>query len=289
MKKTHGTISNMKQTIIFFGSGDFVIPVVERILEHGLVMAVTTEKTGELVDFLREKKVPFLCSDLTNPGDIEQIKSLNPTIGVLASYGAFLPDSAIDLFPNGILNIHPSLLPKYKGPTPIQTAVLNGEKKTGISIIKLDSEIDHGPVLDQIEIDLSGNETSEQLLHDLFAKGADMILKIIEKLESGEIPKETPQNHANETFTDHFERDNGKIDLENPPNPDILDRMIRAYYPWPGVWFQANLGNKNVRIKLLPEQKIQVEGKNPVSFKDFVNGYPEEGKDIIGKLFTFKG
>lgn len=277
----------MKQTIVFFGSGDFVIPVVEKIINHGLVLAITTEKTGELVDFLKEKNVPFLCSRLTNSDDIEHIKSLKPTVGVLASYGAFLPDSVIDLFPHGILNIHPSLLPKYKGPTPIQTAILNGEKKTGISIIKLDSQIDHGPILDQIEINLTGHETSEELLHDFFAKGAEMIEKIIEEFESGKIPKETPQNHAHETFTDHLDRNSGKIDLKNPPEPQQLDQMIRAYYPWPGVWFQTHLGNKDLRIKLLPEQKIQVEGKNPVSFKDFMNGYPEEGEKILNALNLF--
>jgi methionyl-tRNA formyltransferase len=136
-------------------------------------------------------------------------------------------------------------------------------------------------------VNLNGNETSEQLLHDFFAKGASMIEKIIEDLESGEIPKETPQNHENETFTDHLDRNSGKIDLESPPEPQLLDQMIRAYYPWPGVWFQTHLGNKDLRIKLLPEQKIQVEGKKPVSFKDFVNGYPGEGNEILKKLGIF--
>jgi methionyl-tRNA formyltransferase len=278
-----GSIVN-HQHIVFFGSGDFVIPVVEKIIDHKLVLAITTEKTGKLVDFLKERNVPFLCSDLTTPDDIEQIKSLKPTVGILASYGAFLPDSVIDSFPNGILNIHPSLLPKYKGSTPIQTAILNGEKKTGISIIKLDSEIDHGPILDQVEMELNGNETSEELLHDFFAKGASMIEKIIDELESGKIPKETPQNHEDETFTDHLDRASGRIDLQNPPEPEVLDRMIRAYYPWPGVWFQTRIKNKELRIKLLPNNMIQVEGKNPVNFKDFINGYPEEGNEILKNL-----
>ncbi len=274
----------MKQNVIFFGSGDYVIPIVEKLKNYNLQLVITTEKTGPLTQFLQKENIPFLQSNFKNEADIQQIASLHPTIAILASYGAIIPKRVIDLFPLGILNIHPSLLPKYKGPSPIQTTILKGDTQTGVSIIKLDEQVDHGPILAQEVVQLRGDETSKSLIHSLFAKGAEMIESLLGKIEAGETLTATSQDHSKEVFTVKMSREDGFIDFHNPPSSEQLDRMIRAYYPWPGVFFTAKIGGKEKRIKLLPDKKIQIEGKREMNFKDFMNGYQPEGQQILEQL-----
>src|SRR5690606_31457425 len=142
----------------------------------------------------------------------------------------------IDLFPHGIWNIHPSLLPQYKGPSPIQAAILSGDAETGVTIIMLDDQVDHGPMLAQEKVLLAGDETTEQLKHLLFKKGGEMITSLIQLLKQKQSVTTTPQDHAKETWTEKITKEHGEINLESPPQPEVLDRMIRAYYPWPSVW-----------------------------------------------------
>lgn len=274
----------MKQTIVFFGSGDYTLPVIEKLSNHNLVLVVSNEKNGKLSLFCDIHSILYITSQLKESEVIEKIKKLNPTVAVLASYGAFVPDAVINTFPNGIINIHPSLLPLYKGPSPIQYTLLNGDPQTGVTLIKLDSEIDHGPILSQKPYTLSGNETTEDLLSILFEIGAGMVEEQIIKLEQEKPLVETPQDHSKETWSYKIEKKDGMIDLKKPPAKGKLENKIRAFYPWPGVWFKARLKDQDKLVKLLPEGKIQVEGKNAMNFKDFVNGFGEEGQEILKRL-----
>jgi methionyl-tRNA formyltransferase len=282
----------VKQRIIFFGSGEYTIPIIEVLREYDLRLVVTTETEGPFIKYLKENKIPFLSSHVKDQKDLDQLKKEEPTIGVLASYGAILPQSILDLFPEGIINVHPSLLPKYKGPSPIQSTILAGETETGTTIIKLDDQVDHGPILMQDKVSLIGDETTQGLKNALFTIGSYMIGSILEKLESsnggltsrGETSiRLSPQDHSQETFTEKITKQDGYIDFENPPSPDELDRKIRAFYPWPTVWFKTKINGREKLIKLFPEKQIQVEGKRIMSYKDFINGYPE-GKEILKQL-----
>ena len=248
--------------VVFFGSGDFITPVTE-----------TLKKNFELVQIVTPQ------IELSEKADV----------GIVASYGKILQKEIIDSFPHGILNIHPSLLPKYRGPTPVQTAILNGDKITGVTIIKIDEEVDHGPILAQKEIEIKENETSESLLKKTFAAGAKMLPKVLSNYIKGEI-KLSSQNDSKATFTQHLTKEDGYIDLQKVSNSLEIEnwklkiaRMVRAYYPWPGVWFKTKLGEQNRIVKLLPEKKIQVEGKKPMTYKDFINGY-KEAEGILSKL-----
>lgn len=273
----------MKQRIVFFGSGYYVIPIVEKLLKHNLLLVVTTEIEGKFIQYLKTNNIPFLQSKLKSEEDIKKIVGLTPTLGILASYGAIIPKKIIDLFPLGILNIHPSLLPKYKGPSPVQFTILNGETSSGTTIIKLDDKVDHGPILAQDEIELDGKETLQTLTKKLFLLGSDMIIKVVHNIENGLLIEEKQQVEKNESWTKKVSRQDGRINLENLPERTVLSRKIRAFYPWPGVYLTASLAGSQKLIKLLPEGKIQVEGKKPMSYKDFINGY-FEGKNIIDKL-----
>ncbi|MFI5265420.1 MAG: methionyl-tRNA formyltransferase, partial [Candidatus Levyibacteriota bacterium] len=171
--------------IVFFGSGYYTIPIIEKLRDVGLVLVVTVEGEGELIDYLKKEKIPYLYSRLVNKNELSKIQDLEPDLGVLASFGAFIPKSVIESFPRGILNIHPSLLPKHKGPSPIQYTILDGIRHTGISIIKLDDQIDHGPILLQRSFLLRGKETLKSATERMFLEGADMIYEVIQKMEHG--------------------------------------------------------------------------------------------------------
>lgn len=275
----------MKQKIIFFGSGEYTIPVVKKLLNHGLDLVVTTEKTGELINFCKKNGIEFIS--VSSASDLTTHKSeiINHSLGVLASYGAIIPSEILNLFEHGIINIHPSLLPKHKGPSPIQYTLLNGEKTTGVTLIKLDSDVDHGPILSQKKYELKGTETTKDLLDTLFELGAEMVEELVIKLENSEKLSETPQDHSNESWSYKITKQNGFIDIKKlKANSYKLQAMIHAYYPWPGVWLKTRIKNQDKLIKLLPNNKIQVEGKNVMSYKDFENGYGKEGKEIVEKL-----
>lgn len=287
----------MKRKIVFFGSGGFVVPVVEKLMQHGLDLVVTNDRNpnSPLLKFCEKNNVKKVivssASDLIDHLPL----IIDHQIAVLASFGVFIPGKILNSFPNGIINIHPSLLPKWKGPSPIQYSLLNGDTQTGVTLIKLDDEIDHGPILLQKPYNLQSHETAEDLLSILFEIGADMVDEVLTKFENGEKIIEAPQDHSKESWSYKITKDDGKIDLSDLPSPiSQLQNMIRAYYPWPGVWFrnaqsshserseESRLSNKI--IKLLPESRIQVEGKNPMSLKDFQNGFGDEGRQLLEKL-----
>jgi len=286
----------MKEKIVFFGAGLYVIPVIE-ILNNNfrLELVVTTEKneTGPVPFYCISNTIPFKSversSNLTS-----YILHLKSKVAVLTSFGLIVPNEVLNLFEFGIINIHPSLLPKYRGPTPVQTALLEGETITGVSIIKLDEQVDHGPILIQEETNIQPTDTADSLYKKLFQQGAGLLVRELPNYISGKL-KPIEQDHSKVTLTQPLTRESGFVDINKPPTVVQLDRMIRAYYPWPGVWFRLpsgmsrsdldNLDNnlENKIVKLLPEEKIQVEGKNVMSFKDFSNGYPE-GKEILSRL-----
>lgn len=270
--------------IVFFGSGYYTIPIVGKLQSHGLELVVTTEPAGKFVDFLQENNIPYIYSKLKTAEDIEKVENIHPDIGILASYGAIIPKKIIDIFPQGILNIHPSLLPKYKGPSPIQYTILDGERHTGVSVIKLDSKVDHGPILSQEPYTIGENDTLSHTTELMFMQGAEMINNIIQKMEEGLSVEEKEQSIKGESWTSKIEKSQGEIFLQDPPRGGDLDRMIRAFYPWPGVYLTASLGEKRRVVKLLPNNRYQVEGKNPVNAKEFLNGYGNDAAFVLAKL-----
>lgn len=278
------------KNIIFFGSGDYAIPIIEKLIPHGLTIVVTTEKNpdSQLLKFCKENNIKTISTN-TAKDLISQFSTLNSqfSLAILASYGAFIPEKIINSFPDGIINIHPSLLPRWKGPSPIQYSLLNGDTQTGVTLIKLDNEIDHGPILSQQTYELKGDETTQDLLNILFKLGAEMVEKLIIKLENGEKLTEIPQDHSKETWSYKIIKQDGFIDLESSNvqyQMSNIQNKIRAYFPWPGIWFKTKLKGQTKIVKLLPNQKIQVEGKNPMNYKDFVNGFGEEGINLLEKL-----
>lgn len=227
-------------------------------------------------------KLPFKVRFLGTPDYVEPIRqslsnhftlvdSLEKAdLAVVASYGHILTKDELESPKFGCLNVHPSLLPKYRGATPLQQAILNGDQVSGLTIIKMDEQVDHGPIIYQEEIALSSNDNFATLSKKMFQRAAELLPKIIEAYISNKIQL-VAQNHDQASFCDKLTRESGYFDLANPPSSEKLERMTRAYYPWPGVWTKWN----SKVVKFLPEGKMQMEGKKVLSWKDFRNGYSD--------------
>ncbi len=201
---------------------------------------------------------------------------------IVAAYAKIIPKEIINIFPRGMIGVHPSLLPKYRGSTPIQAAILNGEEETGVTLYLLDEKADHGPIVSSVKRQVSSNDTYEILLKKLAELGGDLLAETIPKFLAGEItPK--PQNDTEATYTKKFATDDafvGENELNeattsgNLEKALAIDRKIRALNPEPGVFTLSQSKGGPKRVKLLEAEiqngklilkKIQEEGGRPRS------------------------
>ena len=202
---------------------------------------------------------------------------IRPNLIIVAAYGQILPKKILKIPKYGCLNVHPSLLPKYRGASPIQYAILNGDKKTGVTIMLMDEKMDHGPILNQQKRKINSKITYEELLKELANLGAKLLIGTIPKWIQGKI-KPKPQDHSKATYTKILKKEDGKIDWTK--KPEEIERQIRAFNPWPGTY---TIYNKK-RLKILKTEilkgrliikEVQLEGKRQMNFKDFLNGHPD--------------
>jgi len=279
--------------IVFFGTPDYVLPILTSLHKKFVsgpgvspIAAVVTQSpkptgrkqilTYSPVDkWAHEHKIDIFYQSS------ELIKnSVKADIGVLAAYGEIIPKTVIDTFPHGILVVHPSLLPKYRGASPIQGAIANGDKQVGVTIIKMDEKMDHGPIVSQFKEETKPDDTTDTLRARLFERSKDVIVEMIEPYLQGKIkPKE--QNHDEATYTKIITKQDGFIEAESFTSEAAkAERFIRAMQPWPQAW--TLIGKKRLKIlkahlesgKLILDE-VQLEGKSPVSWEEFKRGYPD--------------
>lgn len=308
-----------KLPIIFFGSSDFSVFVLKTILKKYKPLIIITLppkpqgrnlklELNPVAKLSLKEKIPFL--EIENWDEFqEKTKNIPKIVGLIAGFGKIIPEKIIQQFKLGILNVHPSLLPKYRGPNPIREAILNEEKETGITIILIDNEIDHGPTLAQRKIKLNNTENYLELLRILGKLGGETFNEIIEDYLDGKI-KPIPQNHNLATYTRKFTKEDGILNITET----FFDwsKKIRALNPWPGTYIYINLkGNKKIlkifsiekinQSEIRPEyqklkigeffqhknylalrlkdafiilKEIQLESKKKMSSREFLNGYP---------------
>mgnify|MGYP001594527633 FL=1 len=259
---------------IFFG--DKKSPFAEIILQ-GLIKS--------------ELKPIAVFSNAKEQLDAEYLKSLCADFFVVASFGKILKKNIIDIPKKGIINVHPSLLPKYRGPSPIQSALLNYEKETGITLFFIDEKIDHGQILAREKMQIADGDNYTSLIKKLAGLSVEMLVKTLPMIMAGKIEPE-PQNESSATYTKKFTTQDAFVDLEKD-NPKEIWLKIRALNPEPGVYTVLKLKNgKELRLKLLEAGfssgggfasggknakleliKVHPEGKGPMLYSAFLNGY----------------
>lgn len=231
----------MSKTIVFFGTEDFSLAALQALVEGGFsVAAVVTKpdspqgrghkltapavKTYALAHGITVLQ-PQKLTEITN-----YVTTLDNPAGVLVSYGKIIPQSIIDLFTPGIVNVHPSLLPIYRGPSPIETAILDGATQTGVSIMQLDAKMDAGPIYGQTTYNLQGGESLDFLYAELGFLGNKLLVELLPAIFDGSL-QPTAQQSEKATYCSIIKKSDGIIDWHK--SAEQLEREIRAYTGWP--------------------------------------------------------
>ena len=260
--------------IIFMGTPDFARDSLEAIYNAGheilSVITVPDRPKGrgmklvysEVKEYALSKNLKVFQPDKLreNTQIIEQIKDMNPDIICVVAYGRILPKEILDIPKYGCINVHPSLLPKYRGSAPIQWAILNGDEKTGVTTMYLDEEMDSGDIIIQEEVTIGKNETSGELWDRLSKIGAKLLVKTLEQIENGTAPRKKQGNKF--TIAPMINKEIAKIDWENKTAKEIKN-LVRGLNPIMGAYSTLN------------ERKIKFWKVDTISIDKFIEKFSE--------------
>jgi methionyl-tRNA formyltransferase len=307
--------------LVFAGTPRFAVPSLEALQKEHEICGVLTApdrvsgRGKKVVSSAVKQKAEALGLPLYQPEKlddtfIDTIKALNAELLVVAAYGVIFKEDFLNVFPLGGINLHPSLLPKYRGPSPIPAVILAGEQKTGVTVQRLALKMDAGDILAQESYPLTGAETTFELSQILSEQGAELLASVVHDLEDNTVHA-YPQSEEDVSYCKLIRKEDGKIDWQK--SADYISRMIRAYDPWPGVYTEfkgvtlffkqgcvcekqdtdpENAPGKvlgvdkqhgiliNTNNGILCIRRLQLEYKKPSAWRDFLNGH----KDFVGSI-----
>jgi methionyl-tRNA formyltransferase len=309
--------------LIFCGTPAFAVPTLEKLIEAGysipLVVTQPDRPRGRGLEVtvppvkeaaLRHNLKVIQPDKIKNNEEFrQQLESIRPGSIIVVGYGRIIPQWMIDLPRLGNLNLHASLLPKYRGAAPIQWAIANGESVTGVTTMRIDAGLDTGDILLQREIPIQPDDTAESLSSKLAGIGAGLMVETVRGLERGEIHS-APQDHARATLAPILKREDGRIDFERTAT-EVWNRL-RGFQPWPGAYTSYRGRNLQVRKaqpveparRLLAGEisvegnrlltgcglgttieifELQPEGKRVMSAREFISGYRPQSGDELGQ------
>ena len=303
------------------GTPDFAVGTLEEIIAAGHeVIGVVTQPDkvkgrGGKVSFppikeaaLKHNLNIYQPIRVRKPEFIQIIRDLEPEVIVVAAFGQLLPKELLDIPPYGCINVHASLLPKYRGAAPIQAAIINGEEKTGVTIQHMDVKIDTGDIILQESIPIADDETGGSLYEKLARLGAELLVKALKNLKDG-TARRTPQDDSLASHVKMMDKEMGNIDFTQPAIS--IERMIRGLNPWPSAYTKLNSktlklwkaaaidysdgGQPGEVVKVdkntitvmtgkgaLEIQELQLEGKKRLTCDAFLRGYPIDIGTILG-------
>ena len=258
----------MLKKIVFMGTPIFAVPILKSLYQNGYqVSAVYTQppqksQRGQkinksLIQSLSETlniEVRTPLSLKNNREEYEYLKKLDADLGIVVAYGQIIPNKILNLTKKGFINIHASLLPKWRGAAPIQRSIINLDKQTGITIMKINNKLDSGPICNSYKMDISNNENAEIISNKLSLLAAEKILDNIEDILDNKIEFKE-QNHADATYANKIKKSEGKINWNNKAE-NIIGK-INGLYPSPGAWFIY----KGERFKILKAEISEGKGK----------------------------
>ena len=308
--------------VIFMGTPDFAVGILEEILAagHEVTLVVTQpdkpKGRGKAMQYppVKESALAHGLSvyqpkRIREPECIAHLAEYPADIIIVAAFGQILPKEILDMPPYGCVNVHASLLPKYRGAAPIQWAVLNGDQVSGVTTMRMDVGLDTGDMIDKTEVVLAPDETGGSLFDKLAEAGAKLCVKTMEQIKAGTAVY-TKQEEAQATHVGMISKQMGKIDWEAPA--EQTERLIRGMNPWPSAYTKLN--GKTLKLwkaSVLPEdqagqagsvikadktgffvqtgtgilaiEELQLEGKKRMSYADFLRGYPVETGTRLGE------
>ena len=311
--------------LVFAGTPRFAVPTLEALVDAGYeVSLVLTQPDKPRGRGMELSASPVKQSALTrnlaiaqpdrvknNPEFQAQLTAINPDAIVVVGYGRIIPQWMIDLPRYGNLNVHASLLPKYRGAAPIQWAIAEGEKVTGVTIMRIDAGLDTGDILRQRELPISPDDTAETLAPPLANVGAALMIETLRQLMQDKI-KAVPQDDSRASLAPILRKEDGRIDFHRSASQ--IRNRLRGFQPWPGafttfrgknlhIWSAQTIPANSVPANLSPGEvtaldgllilgcgqktalelnELQVEGKKRMSGRDFANGYRPFPGEILG-------
>ncbi len=288
---------NSKLRYAFFGTGPLAESVLAALVRNGYTPSLIVTKpdaaSGRHLELTpphikvwgEMKGIPvYQPVTLRELGEDSPLLVQSFDLFIVASYGKIIPEAILEKAARGVLNVHPSTLPLYRGPSPIESALLASEKTIGVSIMKLDKEVDHGPILVQGSIPVESEDTACTIEVKAGMEGGALLSQVLEHYLTGTlIPVE--QDHSSATFCKKIEKEMGEITLVD--NAETVANKWRAFTPWPGIYFFFTHGDKKIRVKVSALRKEDLvgkqakdiilsvipEGKKEMSFEDFKRGY----------------
>lgn len=288
----------MNYNFAFFGSDEFSIIVLQQLLSAGLAPSLCVTQPDKpkgrklvltptpLKEFCISNNIPVITPEVLDEKEIispESARGSEVTYDffVVASYGKIIKQNILDIPTRGCLNVHPSMLPMLRGASPIETAILNDTKETGVTIMLMDAMMDHGPILMQKQHTFTQWPSAKKEVHDTLATlGGMMLAETIPKFMNGEIDP-VPQDHTSATFTKMIKKEDGRILIEDTDYATYLKYL--ALTPWPGLFFFIEKQNRQIRVKIESAHfdahlgfvidTVIPEGKSTMSFESFRNGY----------------
>ncbi len=311
--------------LVFCGTPSFAVPTLEKLVEAGhsvpLVVTQPDRPRGRGMELsvspvknaaLRLGIAVVQPAAIKNNAEFrDQLAAIAPDAIIVVAYGRIIPQWMIDLPRLGNLNLHASLLPKYRGAAPIQWAIANGESVTGVTTMRIDAGLDTGDILMQREIPIGTEDTSETLGPRLAAIGADLMVETLRGLDNGQI-RPIPQDHSQATLAPILKKEDGRMDFARSAK-DLFNRL-RGFQPWPGAFttfkgktLQVHRAQPAQRtVKTTPGEiavegtrlfvgcglhadttlellEIQLEGKRRMTAQEFINGYRPKSGDHLGK------
>ncbi len=310
----------MSLNLVFCGTPRFAVSTLEKLVEAGfrihLVVTQPDRPKGRGLELVQSPvkqsalrlNLPISQPDRikTNDGFRAQLSAIKPDAILVVGYGRIIPQWMLDLPPLGNINLHASLLPKYRGAAPIQWAIANGETVTGVTTMRIDAGLDTGDILQQHELAIASDDTSETIAPRLAAIGADLTVETLRGLQARSI-RPHPQDNSQSSLAPILKKEDGLVDFSRPAS-EIFNRM-RGFQPWPGVYTKfrgktlqitkahpasdavspAELRTISDRLLVgcghhtsLELLEIQLEGKKRTSAQDFVRGYRLQPGEKLG-------
>ncbi|MDO8463303.1 MAG: methionyl-tRNA formyltransferase [bacterium] len=290
-----------RKTCLFLGTSDFSLPSLEMLAGGGVceLLGVVTQSDKPAGRGHRETAPPVarwarehglrVWQPETKGALTEIIRELAPDVVVVVAYGRLIASDALDIPPHGYVNLHPSLLPRWRGPSPIVAAIAAGDRETGVTVMRIDAQMDHGPILAQEATPLPADATRSQMEERLAKQGAKLLLSSLTAYLNGTLTP-VPQDDARATTCPLLSREDGHINWSE--SATVIERKVRAYEGWPGTWVtepsdkrlkvlathvatSASPGTLSVICgdgQVLILDRVQPEGKPPMRGDDFLRG-----------------
>lgn len=277
--------------IVFFGTPDFSVTILEHLKKANLTPELLVTQPDKpkgrklaltpppVKNWAEENTIPVIQPETLKKNIPEMLTGTDWDLFIVVSYGKIIPQEILDIPEHGTLNVHPSLLPKLRGASPIQSAILHDMKETGITIMLLDAEMDHGPIVSQASITVEDWPPKASMLTELMANvGGEMLTDAIIPWINGDIQAEE-QDHEQATFIEKIKKEDGLINFDDDPYKNYL--KIQAFDMSPGTYFFVKKEDKKIRVKIADAEfkdgeliltRVIPEGKKEMDYEDFKRG-----------------